>query len=93
MSPPLIITLGMCMNAVVILGCFSLWLNHRSRRRSLPDDILAEELRQLRESVDAVSVEVERIGESQRFTAKLLHEASTIRPTFPAAPAKSITPH
>ena len=93
MSPQSIIILAMGTNAVVVLGCFALWLGHRARRRSLPSDAVAEELRQLRESVDALTVEVERIGESQRFTARLLNDASTMRATFPSAPAKTITPH
>ena len=35
---------------------------------------VAPQLRQLQESVDAMSIELERIGEAQRFTAKLMSE-------------------
>jgi hypothetical protein len=93
MSPLLIIVLAMCTNAVIVLGAFSLWLGYRARRRSLPDDELATQLRELRQSIDALAVEVERIGESQRFTARLLTDATTMRATFPPAPAKTVTPH
>jgi hypothetical protein len=34
---------------------------------------------QLQQSVDAIAVEIERIGEAQRFTAKLEQERATTR--------------
>lgn len=93
MSPLLIIVLAMCTNAVIVLGAFSLWLGYRARRRSLPDDELTTQLRELRQSIDTLAVEVERIGESQRFTARLLNDATSMRATFPPVPPKAITPH
>ena len=93
MSPLLIIVLAMSTGVVVILGALALTLGHRARRRSLPDDVLAAELRELRQSIDALTVEVERVGESQRFTARLLNDATTMRATFPSPPAKTVTPH
>jgi outer membrane murein-binding lipoprotein Lpp len=90
-----VLLMAMCANVAVVAGCFALYLSYRARRKrpTLSDDQLAAEIRQIRESVDALTIEVERIGESQRFTARLLHEASTMRATFPAAPPKTITPH
>lgn len=38
--------------------------------------VLQQQLLQLQQSVDAMSLEVERISEAQRFQSKLLHEAS-----------------
>ncbi|HEY9230015.1 MAG TPA: hypothetical protein VIP11_25410 [Gemmatimonadaceae bacterium] len=94
MSTSLIITLAMCTNAIIVLGGFSIWLGYRARRRpTIADEALARELREIRESIDALSVEVERIGESQRFTARILADASSMRPTFPSQPPKTITPH
>ena len=93
MSPSLIIVLAMCTNAVIVLGAFSLWLGYYARRRSVPGDELGAQLRELRQSIDALAVEVERIGESQRFTARLLNDATSMRATFPSPPAKTITPH
>jgi hypothetical protein len=85
----------MCANAAVVLGGFALFSSYRARRQRplLGDDELATELRQLRESVDALTIEVERIAESQRHTARLLHDASTMRATFPIPGPKTITPH
>ena len=50
------------------------WLAARAwrQRQSLPAG--EERLAQLQQSVDAMAVEVERIGESARFTAKLAAE-------------------
>ena len=91
-SPTLILTLAVCANALILVAGLWIWLSHRAQRR-IPDHELASELRRLRESVDALGVEVERIAESQRFTARVLHDASTMRPTFPSPFAKTITPH
>jgi hypothetical protein len=46
------------------------------RRSSLPEqaDAHAEQLAQLQQSVDAIALEVERIAEAQRFSARLLAE-------------------
>lgn len=47
----------------------------RSRRHLLPrGDGSDERLEQLQQSVDAIALEVERIAEAQRFSAKLLAE-------------------
>lgn len=40
-------------------------------------------LEQLQESVDAIAIEVERIAEAQRFTAKLLAEGTHAVPDSP----------
>ena len=43
---------------------------NKEKPRQLPDD----RLEHLQQSVDAIAVEVERIAEAQRFTARLLAE-------------------
>jgi hypothetical protein len=47
-------------------------------RQKAPSSALPREdsqrLEQLQQSVDAIAIEVERIAEAQRFSAKLLHE-------------------
>jgi len=95
MHTSMILLMAICANVGALLGGFALWLAYRSRRNrpTLGDDELATEIRQIRQSIEALSIEVERIGESQRFTARLLHDASTMRATFPTPPAKTITPH
>jgi cytochrome c-type biogenesis protein CcmH/NrfG len=51
-------------------------------RKELPSPLYEQRLDQLQQSVDAIAVEVERIAEAQRFSAKLLAE----RPETPALP-------
>lgn len=67
--------------ALLVLGAYVLW--RLSPRRDTPE--LASELpigdrmEQLQQSVDAVAIEVERIGEAQRFSAKLQAERADAR--------------
>ncbi len=58
------------------LGLISAWWAWRLAERARPSDPLRElaasdRLEALQQSVDAVALEVERIGEGQRFDAKL----------------------
>ena len=48
----------------------------RGRRQQLPvlPSVSEERFEQLQHSIDAIAVEVERIAEAQRFTAKLLSD-------------------
>lgn len=61
---------------LLLPGAYLMWrLAPRARRHDPPGVHRAEErMEQLQQSVDAIAVEVERIGEAQRFTAKLQHE-------------------
>lgn len=79
--------------AVIIVGMVGslsgilVWLVRGMKTKSLPQDqpnVLQFEQRfdQLQQSVDAIAVEVERIAEAQRFSAKLLAERSET-PTLP----------
>jgi hypothetical protein len=43
-------------------------------RQSVPLDEISRQLAVLQQTVDATAIEVERLGESQRFTTKLLAE-------------------
>ena len=60
------------------------WFQHRERlaqitahRDRAPDD--AARLARLEHAVDAIAVEMERVGEGQRFLARLLAESGTPR--------------
>ena len=86
------------------MGCFTgimiTWLKSR-RKPELPSnqviarlDEIAERITRLEGAVDTVAVEVERVSEAQRFTARVLAE----RPGAPALPESarkigSTTPH
>jgi hypothetical protein len=49
-------------------------LKDKPPARELPNPVYEQRLDQLQQSVDAIAVEVERIAEAQRFSAKLLAE-------------------
>jgi hypothetical protein len=85
------------------MGCFTgimiTWLKGRRK----PDvssqlvarlDEIAERITRLETSVDTVAVEVERVSEAQRFTARVLAERS-VSPALPESARKigSTTPH
>src|SRR5689334_7245828 len=62
--------------ALSLLGAYAMWrLSDRSSRIEATNDVLSDpRLEALQQSVDAIALEVERIGESQRFHAKLQAE-------------------
>ena len=62
--------------ALSLLGAWAIWrLSDRGSPVDSASDPLAERrLEALQQSVDAVALEVERIGEAQRFNAKLQSE-------------------
>jgi hypothetical protein len=67
-----------------LLG-MSMWawrVGKKTPSRELPSPIYEQRLDQLQQSIDAIAVEVERIAEAQRFSAKLLAE----RTDTPALP-------
>jgi len=68
------------------LGKILVWLirdlKPKTPTRELPTPLYEQRLDQLQQSVDAIAVEVERIAEAQRFSAKLLAE----RADSPALP-------
>ena len=66
--------------AIVILGPFArMFARRMDRKHEMKatvdhNRVLQEQIGQLQQSIDAMSLEVERIGESQRFQSKLLVE-------------------
>ena len=82
-----------------IIGFAGAWMRARERAiraqlsRERPADDATARFEQLQRSVDAIAVEVERISEGQRFTARLLAERSAAPVERPRLPGQSITPH
>ena len=86
-------------HAALALG-FGLWAHHRIRLEQRRDPALTapadERLERIERAIEAVAIEVERIGEMERFTTKVLAtrfaelEPSVVAPT--PAPARTNTP-
>lgn len=91
----------------LIAGILGAWLGARFGTRRVVEEVLDnlpggshqvltnQQLSRLSNAVDAMSIEIERLSEGQRFAAKLLAERSANK--FPAPPADRpagvITPH
>jgi hypothetical protein len=57
------------------------WLGKRAKPQNVPAaELPAERLQYLQQSVDAIALEVERVGEAQRFADKLRAEGGTTTP-------------
>ena len=80
----------------MLLGAFSAWLRYLTARRARADragvEQLTGEIRALRVTLDAVAIEVERLGEGQRFATQLLRERSDSSAAKAPAP-RVVTPH
>lgn len=86
------------------IGFAVAWVRARERatraemaRRMLPT-AAEEQLAQLQRATEAIALELERIGEAQRFTARLLSErAPGASPVLPSSATQrapgTITPH
>jgi hypothetical protein len=75
-----IVAIGCSMVVAVTLGSplvrsLTRWLDRRTDQSRTPNDV-AQRLAAIEQAVELVAVEVERISEGQRFTAKLLVERS-----------------
>ena len=76
----------------------SLWLLLRylalrqKRPLSSPTDAILQRLDRMEASIEALAIETERIGESNRFVARLLAERSVPK-AIPGTPERVITPH
>jgi len=72
-----VIIIGMVASLSAITVWFVRGLQKKGSARELPNAFQFEQrFDQLQQSVDAIAVEVERIAEAQRFSAKLLAERS-----------------
>jgi hypothetical protein len=68
------------------------WINRPRAPGALPLD-LTERLDRIERAVDVTALEVERIGEGQRYLTRALGERSVVDPSRPDASGRVITPH
>jgi hypothetical protein len=76
--PPIIILAGIMCSTAVVLAAMALLARHISQRRLFPQAVRDEEivrrLERIEQMVETTAIEVERLGESNRFVTKLLAE-------------------
>lgn len=86
--------------AALVTSCIAVglvaqaWATRRrdGSRPSARVDALEQRLERMEQAIDAVALEMERLGEAHRFTAKLLAERLEAVPA-PRPPARVVTPH
>jgi len=69
-------TVAFCVVGFPIARAIARRLDRKTEFKSVAAPDLTPHIRQLQDSVDAMAIELERISEGQRFTAKLLAERS-----------------
>jgi hypothetical protein len=72
-------------SAVTIMSLARIWVRAKEQQRHLADPGLEDRLYRIEQSVDAIALEVERMAESQRFTARLLAERLPTPEALPGA--------
>jgi hypothetical protein len=80
---------------ISIAGAYALG---RSRRRDLPkpdaDNDLAHRMDRVERTIETMAVEIERLGEGQRFMIKIMSDRQGALPApEPRSPGRVITPH
>jgi hypothetical protein len=70
------ITVAVCVVGLPLTRAFGRLLDRKAAYKPVAGPDLTPHIRQLQDSVDAMAIELERISEGQRFTAKLLAERS-----------------
>lgn len=72
-----IVSLAMMIAAFPVFGFLKALVNRRAAQPALPSRDTTDRLQRIEAAVEAMSVEVERISEGQRFVTKVLAERSS----------------
>lgn len=72
------VTVAFCVVGFPLARAFARRIDRKSAAPGVAGPDLTPHIRQLQDSVDAMAIELERISEGQRFTAKLLAERSAV---------------
>ena len=71
-------TIAFCVVGYPLARAFARRMDRKGELKSVAGPDLTPHIRQLQDSVDAMAIELERISEGQRFTAKLLADRSGV---------------
>lgn len=83
---------GMMVTVVAVTRIVVAWIRRPRGTVSLPAE-LTERLERIERAVDVTALEVERIGEGQRFLTRALGERSLVEPSRTDTPGRVTTPH
>ena len=72
------VTVAFCVVGLPLARAFARRMDRKAEIKAAAGPDLAPHIRQLQDSVDAMAIELERISEGQRFTAKLLADRSAV---------------
>jgi hypothetical protein len=72
------VTVALCVVGLPLARAFARRIDRKTEVKAVAGPDLTPHIRQLQDSVDAMAIELERISEGQRFTAKLLAERSAV---------------
>jgi len=75
-SAAFFLTVAVCVIGFPLARAFARRIDRKTEFKTVAAPDLTPHIRQLQDSVDAMAIELERISEGQRFTAKLLSERS-----------------
>jgi hypothetical protein len=97
MVPPEVIIFPALFGVVGSVAFARMWFRHRERmatlRHGTPRDAGFEQrLERIEQAIETIAVEMERMGEGQRFVTKLLAGRSPA-PAEPVRPTTNRTPH
>jgi hypothetical protein len=76
MTNSFFLTVAVCVVGFPLARAFARRIDRKTEFKAVAAPDLTPHIRQLQDSVDAMAIELERISEGQRFTAKLLAERS-----------------
>lgn len=105
LSERYVLLLGVAGSVAAVVGFVASWFGaqfgaRRAARLAAEEALRGERagldrnLTTLVQAIDAIALEVERLSEGQRFTARLLSERAAIPPSLRQEnPARVITPH
>ena len=72
------VTVAFCVVGLPLARAFARRMDRKAEIKAAAGPDLTPHIRQLQDSVDAMAIELERISEGQRFTAKLLADRSAV---------------
>lgn len=99
MIEPEVIIVPLVFGIPAVVICVRMWLRHKERMASLTgasqsNPLLEARLMRIEEAVETIAVEMERMGEGQRFVTKLLAEKAAQLPEPPKSSGGRVTtPH